>query len=96
MVDWARHARSGATLVLYMSMGRLDEITHRLIDEGREASTAACVVQWGTTSRQRSVRGTLEDIAWKVQEAGLGPPAVVIVGEVASLGEILNWFDPSI
>ena len=96
MVDWARHARSSATLVLYMSMGRLEEITGRLMEEGRDGSTAACVVQWGTTSRQRSVRGSLADIAWKVEEAGLGPPAVVIVGDVAGLGELLDWFDPSI
>jgi uroporphyrinogen III methyltransferase/synthase len=96
MVDWARHARSGATLVLYMSMGRLEEIASRLIEEGRPGETPACVVQWGTTPKQRSVRGSLADIAWKVKEAGLGPPAVVMVGEVAALGATLNWFDPSI
>lgn len=96
MVDWARHARSGATLVLYMSMGRLEEIATRLVREGRDAGTAACVVQWGTTPKQRSVRGTLADIAWKAGEAGLGPPAVVIIGDVAALGATLNWFDPSI
>jgi uroporphyrinogen III methyltransferase/synthase len=96
MVDWARHARSGATLVLYMSMGRLEEICNRLVEEGREKETPACVVQWGTTPKQRSVRGTLGDIAWKVQEAGLGPPSVVIIGQVAALGDVLSWFDPSI
>ncbi|MEX0331338.1 MAG: uroporphyrinogen-III C-methyltransferase [Puniceicoccaceae bacterium] len=96
MVDWARHARSGATLVLYMSMGRLEEITGRLISEGRDPGTAACVVQWGTTPKQRSVRGSLEDIAWRAGEAGLGAPAVVIIGDVAALGASLNWFDPSI
>jgi len=96
MVDWGAHARSGATLVLYMSMGRLEEICGRLVEEGRDSATPACVVQWGTTSRQRSVRGTLEDIAWRVQEAGLGAPAVVIIGPVAALGDLLSWFDPSI
>ncbi|HSH10058.1 MAG TPA: uroporphyrinogen-III C-methyltransferase [Oceanipulchritudo sp.] len=96
MVDWVAHARSGATLVLYMSMGRLEEICARLVKEGRAASTAVCVIQWGTTPQQRSVRGDLADIAWKVKEAGLGAPAVVIIGEVARLGEVLNWFDPSI
>ena len=96
MIDWGTHARSGATLVLYMSMGRLAEICQTLIKEGQEQVTPACVVEWGTTPRQKSVRGTLDDIAWKVSEAGLGAPAVVIIGEVARLGEALQWFDPSI
>jgi uroporphyrinogen III methyltransferase/synthase len=96
LVDWESHARSGATLVLYMSMGRLEEISSKLIDGGREASTPVIVVQWGTTPKQRTVRGTLADIAWRVEEAGLGPPSVVIVGPVAELGEVLQWFDPII
>lgn len=96
MVDWGSHARGEATLVLYMSMGRLKEICERLVSEGRDPGTPAAVIQWGTTSRQKSVRGTLSTIAWKVEEAGLGPPSVVIIGKVAGLGEVLQWFDPSI
>ena len=61
MVDWEAHAVSGATLVLYMSMGRLEEICQRLIRGGRNAKTPATVVQWGTTPKQRSVRGTIEN-----------------------------------
>lgn len=96
MVDWSTHARSDATLVLYMSMGRLGEICAELVEGGRPARTPATVIQWGTTARQQSVSGTLEDIAWRVEEAGLGPPSVVVIGEVAALGESLQWFDPSI
>ena len=96
LINWKAHALSGATLVLYMSMGRLEEICMKLIAEGRPESEPVTVVQWGTTPRQRTVRGTLRDIAWKVQEAGLGAPSVVIIGKVAALGELLDWFDPSI
>jgi uroporphyrinogen III methyltransferase/synthase len=96
MVDWSSHARSEATLVLYMSMGRLSEICDRLISGGRDVETPAVVIQWGTTARQKSVRGTLGSIAWRVEEAGLGPPSIVIIGKVAGLGEVLQWFDPSI
>lgn len=95
-VDWEAHAQTDATLVLYMAMGRLEEICGRLKAAGRREDTPVCVVQWGTTPRQRQVRGTLQDIAWRAGEAGLGPPAVVIIGEVAALGATLNWFDPSI
>ena len=95
-VNWEAHARSGATLVLYMSMARLEKICSDLIAYGRAAETAASVVQWGTTARQRTVHGNLGNIAWKAGEAGLGAPAVVIIGEVALLGGELDWFDPSI
>lgn len=96
MVDWKAHARSDATLVLYMSMGRLSSICEELLAGGRKADTPVTVIQWGTTPRQQSVAGNLSDIKWRVEEAGLGAPAVVIIGQVASLGESLQWFDPSI
>lgn len=96
MVDWASHARSGATLVLYMAMGRLKEITAQLMQHGRSGDTPAAVIQWGTTPRQRSVTGCLADIEWRCREAGLEAPAIVIVGDVAAMGPRLEWFDPSI
>ena len=55
-----------------------------LIAGGRAATTTpVAVVQWGTTPRQRAVHGTLADISERVRAADLGPPSVVIVGEVA-------------
>jgi len=95
-VDWRVHARTGATLVLYMAMGRLEAICEELIAGGMDAGTEACVIQWGTTPRQRSVRGTVGDLVRRVEEAGLGSPAVVIIGEVARYGDSLAWFDPVI
>jgi len=96
MVNWKAHAESGSTLVVYMAMARLAGICDELKRHGRSGQTPVAVVQWGTTPRHAAVAGTLETIPGKVEEAGLGAPAVVIIGEVASLGEALNWFDPSI
>lgn len=96
MVDWAQHARSGATLVLYMAMGRLEQILAELARHGRSGRTPVAVIQWGTTPRQRWVSGQLDDIVERSRAAGLGSPAVVIIGDVAALGPDLQWFDPSI
>ena len=96
LINWAAHAATDATLVLYMAMGRLPLLAAHLIDGGRTPETPVMVVQWGTTAKQRSVSGTLENIAHRVYEAGIGAPAVVIVGPVAALGDSLAWFDPSI
>lgn len=95
-VNWDEHAKSGATLVLYMAMGRLDEICHKLITAGRPASTPVAVVEWGTTPKQRNVQATLDTIVHTVQEAEIAAPAIVIIGNVASLGKNLHWFDPQI
>lgn len=93
MVNWRKLAAAGGTLVLYMAMGRLDEICRELIAGGRTADTPASVIEWGTTPRQRNLSGTLKDIAERSRMAEMKPPAVVIIGEVANLGQTLGWYD---
>ena len=92
-VDWARLGNAVDTLVLLMGVGQLAEIAGRLLDAGRDASTPAAVIEWGTLPRQRVVEGNLGDIVSKVEDAGIGAPAVAVVGEVVRLRETLRWFD---
>ena len=89
--DWAALARVPGTLVILMGMGRLGAIAQALVAGGRPADEPVGVVQWGTTPRQRSLTGTLGDIAERVREAGIGSPAVVVVGAVASLAPVIEW-----
>jgi uroporphyrinogen III methyltransferase/synthase len=92
-VDWDRLARGADTLVLFMGVGRLREISEALITGGRSPDTPVACIRWGTRPDQRTVTGTLEDIAERAREAGLKPPAITVVGEVVSLREELNWFE---
>lgn len=93
-VDWTSIARGADTLVLYMGIGRLKEISEEIVAAGRPADTPVAVVRWGTLPEQRTVTGTLADIAKKVEEAKLGPPAITVVGGVAALREEgLGWFE---
>ena len=50
------------------------------------------MVQSATTSQQKVVTGTLDDIQHKAEEANIQAPALIIVGSVVSLHEKLNWF----
>jgi len=50
-------------------------------------------VRWGTTPRQRTLTGTLADIAAKVEATGFTAPAVAVIGDVVSLREKLSWFE---
>lgn len=92
-VDWARVATAVDTLVLLMGVGQLPQIVERLTGAGRDPATPAAVIEWGTLPRQRTITGTLGDIVAKVEEAGIGAPAVAVVGEVVRLRETLRWFD---
>ncbi len=92
-IDWPGLARGADTLVFLMGVGRLDEIAAKLIEHGRSASTPAAVIEWGTLPKQRTVSGTLATIAADVRAAGLNPPAVTVIGEVARLRDRLRWFD---
>ena len=56
-------------------------------------ATPAAVIHRGTTPDQRSISGTLENIAQKVETARLTPPAIFVVGSVVELQSELNWFE---
>lgn len=93
-VDWAVHARSGATLVLYMAVARLAGIVAALMEGGMRGSMPVSVVEWGTTAAQRVEVTTLAGVVAAVAAAGIGSPAVIIIGEVARYGGSHGWFQP--
>mgnify|MGYP002779319326 CR=1 FL=1 len=92
-VDWKSLAALQSTLAIYMGVGGLERISAALINGGRAAETPAAVIEWGTHARQRTVTGSLGDIAELARDARVGAPALVVVGEVAALREQLAWFD---
>jgi uroporphyrinogen III methyltransferase/synthase len=92
-IDWPRLATGVDTLVFLMGVERLPRITQRLVEHGRPSSTPVAVVEWGTLPRQRVVTATLDTIAAAVADAGIGSPAVTVVGEVTRLRDSLRWFD---
>jgi uroporphyrinogen III methyltransferase / synthase len=93
-VDWSKLANGADTLVLYMGVGRLGEISAGLIAAGREPDTPVACVRWGTVPEQLTVTGTLEDIAGRVAEADLKPPAIIVVGDVVALRAAgLDWYE---
>ena len=69
--DWASLATPGRTLVVYMPVRRLRDVSAALIAHGRTPTTPAALVTSGTTCEQRVTRGTLADIADLAETAGL-------------------------
>ena len=92
-IAWDRLAGLGGTVVVLMGWERLNEIVDALVDAGRPADTPAAVIQWGSESYQRTVVGTLADVAGRARESGIAPPVAVVIGDVVRLRDRLRWFD---
>ena len=92
-IDWPSLARGFGTLVFFMGVKNLPEITQKLIDNGRSPQTPVALIRWGTTPSQTTVTGTLENISQRAKKADLKPPAIIVVGEVVQLRNTLKWFE---
>jgi uroporphyrinogen III methyltransferase/synthase len=92
LIDWPALAAFPGTLVFYMGVRSLERIATQLVAGGRPASEPVAIVQRGTFADQRTVSGTLADIAVRAAEAGVRAPAITVVGEVAALHDEIAWF----
>src|SRR3954449_1170797 len=92
-IDWEALARFPGTLVFYMGVKQLPQISARLIESGRAADMPAAVVERGTLPGQRTVVATLGDIAERVAAEGVKPPAITLVGPVAGLASEIAWVE---
>ncbi len=92
-MQWDIYAKSNATLVFLMGVKNLENIVKNLVKHGKASNTPVALVRWGTTTRQKTVTGTLETITDQVKQAKLKSPAIIVIGHVVSLRDELSWFD---
>jgi len=83
MPNWRALAASGTTLVIYMGMTNLAQITQQLLQHGMAANIPAIAIQHGTLPTQRHLLATLKTLAQAVARAGFSSPSIVVIGEVA-------------
>ena len=84
-LDWEALSRM-PTLVVLMGLAALPDVVARLRAQGAPADAPVAVIASGTLPEQRTVVGTLDDIAGLVAAAGLEPPATIVIGEVVRVG----------
>ncbi len=77
-------AQSTATVIILMAMSKLEEIMELFAAYGK-AETPVAIIQDGTTANEKMVVGTVKDIYYRAQHAGMGNPAIIIIGEVVRL-----------
>jgi len=92
-IDWSSLATGIGTLVFFMGVKNLPNISKSLIEHGKPPQTPVALIRWGTTPAQKTVTGTLETIVEKARAAGLKAPAIIVVGDVVNLRPSLKWFE---
>jgi len=76
-----------------MGTDRIGHIAQNLISQGMPPKTPIAMVRWGTTGRQQSIEGTLENIGEVAAREKIAPPTVAVIGDVVKLRDKLNWFE---
>jgi uroporphyrin-III C-methyltransferase len=88
--ELARTAAAADTLVLLMAAEHLGEVCADLIAAGRPADDPAAVIASASTGAQRTILGTLAELA----TAQVDPPATLVTGPAVALASSLAWFSP--
>jgi siroheme synthase len=87
-LDWQALARPRQTVVFYMAVGQLARIAERLIAAGAPAARPAAIIERASLSGERVVRSALGEVAARARAEQIVAPALLIIGEVAALGDV--------
>lgn len=86
LVDWPALAKLRGTLVILMGVDKIGKIAATLTAHGRSPETPVALIQEGTTAAQRRVDATLATVAAEVTAHEVKPPAVIVIGDVVTVG----------
>jgi len=92
-IAWEKISTGAGTLVFLMGVGNLPTIAAELMKNGRAPETPVALIRWGTLPEQETILGKLGTIGEIVQKKTIKPPVIILVGEVVSLRDKLNWFE---
>ena len=92
-IKWHELANGPDTLVFLMGIKNLKAIKGRLIKEGKDPQTPACIITSGTLPEQMVVTGPLNRIDAIARRENIKPPGILIIGDVVRLREKLVWYE---
>jgi uroporphyrin-III C-methyltransferase len=91
-LDWRSLSDPDTTLVVYMGLANIKQISEKLIAAGLPGSTPAAAVEQGTTTAQRRHLTTLEDLPHDVATHNFVAPTLLIIGQVVAIAGTMDWF----
>ncbi|WP_324288688.1 uroporphyrinogen-III C-methyltransferase [Roseateles sp. SL47] len=84
-LNWAALAQPRQTVVIYMGMTGVETICRELQAAGMPASTPVAVVRYATRPEQEVWTATVATLPDLIQQRGLQPPALLVIGTVVRL-----------
>ena len=90
--DLKTAAQNSGTSVIFMGVSGIGAVMKGILENGKSKDTPVAVIENGTTSSQRVVSGTIENIEKICGENGIKPPALIVIGNSVNLREKLKWF----
>jgi uroporphyrin-III C-methyltransferase/precorrin-2 dehydrogenase/sirohydrochlorin ferrochelatase/uroporphyrin-III C-methyltransferase len=93
-IPWEKLTDPEETLVIYMGLASLGQISEKLIAAGLKGSTPAAAIENGTTHKQHRVIATLQTLVGKIKQHNLKSPVMIVIGQVVTLAGSLDWFEP--
>ena len=91
-LDWKNLVSSQETLVFYMGLLSINTICEKLIKHGMDSSTPIAAIEHGTTRNQRVIVSKLREISSVLDKGDFESPTLLIIGDVVTLRERLNWY----
>ena len=93
-IKWESLAKGIDTLAIYMGVKNLPYIQGKLLEHGKSPETPVALIHWGTLETQKTAISTLANVLKTAQNAEISNPCMIVVGEVVTLSEKINWFEP--
>jgi len=87
--DLAGLAQLDLTLVVLMGVATLPELAAGLVEAGKSSSTPVALIEQASTPHQRVTVGTLATIAATAAKVGVKNPAVIVIGDVVAVPNLL-------
>ncbi len=91
-LNWEALVQPRQTVVVYMGLAGLPELSRQLQAHGMAADKPAALVQQGTTENQKVWISTIDELPVIAEREQPVAPTLVIIGEVTRLHNTLAWF----
>nr|WP_320166572.1 siroheme synthase CysG [uncultured Methylophaga sp.] len=93
-LNWPVLVKPRQTVVVYMGLAGLPQLSQQLQQHGMPADMPAALVQQGTTENQKVWLSTIAELPRLAEREKPIAPTLLIIGEVTKLHDKLSWFKP--
>ena len=90
-INFRAFVEAGGTYVFMMGVSALRDICSGLLEAGMSPDMPAAILSQGTTAGQKKIVATVGTLPDEVARRGVATPAIIVVGQVCSLADKLQW-----